>query len=73
MSVVAPRLASVASCRASIFPFASCISVRRCFIVVSHSPFALLDRVEFYESDLLQYCRENHIQLEELKLIIVLC
>lgn len=26
----------------------------------------LLDRVEFYESDLLSYCRENHIELERI-------
>ncbi|KAL1331890.1 methionine S-methyltransferase-like isoform X1 [Arachis hypogaea] len=26
----------------------------------------LLDRVEFYESDLLSYCRENHIQLDRI-------
>ncbi|XP_076937153.1 methionine S-methyltransferase [Bidens hawaiensis] len=26
----------------------------------------LLDRVEFYESDLLSYCRDNHIQLERI-------
>lgn len=26
----------------------------------------LLDRVEFYESDLLGYCRDNHIELERI-------
>lgn len=26
----------------------------------------LLDRVEFYESDLLSYCRDNKIQLERI-------
>lgn len=26
----------------------------------------LLDRVEFHESDLLSYCRDNHIELERI-------
>lgn len=26
----------------------------------------LLDRIEFYESDLLAYCKDNHIELERI-------
>ncbi|XP_071725797.1 methionine S-methyltransferase [Rutidosis leptorrhynchoides] len=34
--------------------------------VYDHEKKTLLDRVEFYESDLLSYCRDNHIELERI-------
>ncbi|XP_076892842.1 methionine S-methyltransferase-like [Bidens hawaiensis] len=34
--------------------------------VYDHENKTLLDRVEFYESDLLSYCRDNHIELERI-------
>ncbi|CAI9303200.1 unnamed protein product [Lactuca saligna] len=35
-------------------------------LVYDHEKKTLLDRVEFYESDLLSYCRDNHIELERI-------
>ncbi|XP_023757434.1 methionine S-methyltransferase isoform X1 [Lactuca sativa] len=34
--------------------------------IYDHEKKTLLDRVEFYESDLLSYCRDNHIELERI-------
>ena len=34
--------------------------------VYDHDKKTLLDRVEFYESDLLSYCKDNHIELERI-------
>ncbi|KAI3497564.1 hypothetical protein L1887_40279 [Cichorium endivia] len=34
--------------------------------IYDHEKKTLLERVEFYESDLLSYCRDNHIELERI-------